>query len=484
MYTATNNSRRALTFLSHLLLTAVLLVSFSLPVAAASLYMKHGQSRNFRFNGDLDTIFISNPQVADYKVVNNKNIIVYAKNTGVTDLIVYGKNNTVLLKHSISVDPFLSDINQRVTRLFPGNSIEVTRFMGGATAEDKVVYIINGSVTDEESMDAIYQLVGTIVNKGDGSDKKDEKAKSGRVIDERINTELMVKKKYDNVINRMRLVATNQVNVQLTVVEVSKTFTDALGIDWSSLTLSSIVNGGTSINNAGTFNLLGFKGGFDAKNISTVINAIQNDSVARIMAQPNLSVLSGETADFLVGGEIPILTKSNDNEGTTVTYKEYGIKLSIAAKVEKKSKIKLSLSNEISSIAGSYSFNTYSIPTLTTRRSSSTIELADGDSFAIGGLLTEKDYETLGKVPFIGDVPILGALARNASTQREKTELVIFATVNLVKPVASNRDIVLPEYNKTSNNKLFFNVGVDKSTRENRLSKDTDKFLSHGGFSQ
>ncbi|HAT8012627.1 pilus assembly protein N-terminal domain-containing protein [Citrobacter rodentium NBRC 105723 = DSM 16636] len=468
--------------LSHLLLTAVLL-SFSLPAAAGALYMKHGQSRNFHFTGDLDTIFISDPRVADYKVVNNKNIIVYAKNTGTTDLIVYGRNNTVLLKHSISVDPFLSDINQRVARLFPGNSIEVTRFMGGATAADKVVYIINGSVTDEESMDAIYQLVGSIVNSS-GGEEKDNKSANKRVVDSKINTDLIEKKKYANVINKMQLVASNQVNVHLTVVEVSKTFTDALGIDWSSLTLSSIVNGGASINNPGTFNLLGFKGGFDAKNISTVINAIQNDSVARIMAQPNLTVLSGETADFLVGGEIPILSKNSDNEGTTVTYKEYGIKLSIAAKVEKKSKIKLSLSNEISSISGAYSFNAYSIPTLTTRRSSSTIELADGDSFAIGGLLTEKDYETLGKVPFIGDIPILGALARNSNTQREKTELVIFATVNLVKPVASNRDIVLPEYNKTSNNKLFFNVGVDKGTRENRLSKDTDKFLSYGGFSQ
>ncbi|CAI1637631.1 Pullulanase secretion envelope pulD [Serratia fonticola] len=461
-------------------MVALLLFSFSNAALANSIYLKYGQSKNISVNGVLDTVFISNPRVADYKVINDKNIVLYAKNTGNSELVVYGKKQKILLKLNVSVDPFLGDLNQKVSKKFPGNNIEITRFVGDANAE-KVTYIISGTVTDEESMDAIYRLVGSTVNNNSKAEERELK------INDNLNKKeisFMNSMKYENVINRMQLASTNQVNVQLTVVEVSKSFTDALGIDWSSLTLDSIVNGGSSANGPGIFSLIGFKGGFDAKNISTTINAIRNDSVARVMAQPNLTVLSGETADFLVGGEIPILTKNEENNGSTVTYKEYGIRLSIAAKVEKKKKIKLFLSNEISSVSGSYSYNAYNIPTLVTRRSSSTIELADGDSFVIGGLLSESDKESLSKVPLVGDIPILGALASNAGTQREKTELVIFATVNLVKPVASNREINLPQYRKTNNYKLFFNVGVDKSIREERLSKNTDNFLERGGFSK
>jgi pilus assembly protein CpaC len=120
-----------------------------------------------------------------------------------------------------------------------------------------------------------------------------------------------------------------------------------------------------------------------------LINAVKNDSIARVLAQPNLTVLSGESASFLVGGEIPIMVK--DQDSVTVQYKEYGIRLNITAKVEKRQKIRLFVSNELSSVTGSYAYNDYQIPTMRTRRSSSTIELADGDSFVIGGLLSEAD---------------------------------------------------------------------------------------------
>lgn len=466
-----NITTRTLSYMSMVILFFI----YNNATLASTLFLKHGQSNNISVPTGLETVFISNPRVADYKVIDNKNIVVYAKNTGSSDLIIYGKNSRVLLKKSINVDPLLGDLNQRIRKEFPGNDVVITRFVGDSNA-DKVTYIISGTVSDEESMDAIYRLVGTTI-KGVSEDTKE-------TAGDMKNVNFMKKNHYENVINRMQLQNTNQVNVQLTVVEVSKSFTDALGIDWSSLTLDGIVNGGTKANNPGIFSLIGFKGGFDAKNISNTINAVQNDSVARIMAQPNLTVLSGESADFLVGGEIPIMTKNDNNEGTSITYKEYGIKLSIAAKVEKKKKIKLYLSNEISSVTGSYSYNAYNIPTLVTRRSSSTIELADGDSFVIGGLLSESDKETLGKVPFIGDVPILGALARNSGTQREKTELVIFATVNLVRPVTSTQQIHLPIYNKSSSRQLFFNVNVDESTREGRLSQSTSDFLEHGGFSK
>ncbi|EBK2138024.1 tight adherence secretin RcpA, partial [Salmonella enterica subsp. enterica serovar Enteritidis] len=175
-------------------------------------------------------------------------------------------------------------------------------------SKDKATYIIQGEVATEELRDEIYNTVGSLV----GSDKKEEdvtwneNSQGGGTGGTKIDH--LSKKRWDNIIDRMTVLSSpQQVNVKLTVVEVTKQFTDALGIEWSSLTLDSIINGGSTANSAGVFSLIGFKGGFDAGNISTVINAVKNDSIAKVLAQPNLTVLSGEYASFLVGGEIPIV---------------------------------------------------------------------------------------------------------------------------------------------------------------------------------
>lgn len=461
------------------LFVLLLFCAFSLVVKAEVINLKPGQSKTLRFSKTVSTVFVSDPNVADYKIVNDKNIVLYARKLGSTELVVYGAQAKILMNLSVDVDPFLSDIRQRVAREYPGSVVEVKRFQNA----DKATWILSGTVADEETRDAVYQLVGSLVGAGESTRGNSD----GDSNNEGANFSVM--KRYDNVINRLQLPSTNQVNVKLTVVEVSKEFTDNLGIEWSSLTLDSIINGsngknGISTNSPGVFNLLGFRRGFDAANISTLINAVKNDSIARVLAQPNLTVLSGESASFLVGGEIPIMVK--DQESVTVQYKEYGIRLNITAKVEKRQKIRLFVSNELSSVTGSYAYNDYQIPTMRTRRSSSTIELADGDSFVIGGLLSEADKESLTKVPFIGDIPILGALARSSMTERNKSELVVFATVNLVKPQpeSSAKNIPLPSFRRSSVEKLFFNVGVDQKMREDRLNNDAGRFLEQGGFAR
>lgn len=454
----------------------LLLLSSLFPATASELYLKPGQSKTLQVKEAINTVFISDPAVADYKILNDKSVVLYAKKLGASELTVYGSNARALLSVSISVDPFLGDIHQRVASVYPGSQVQVKRFLN----EGKATWILTGTVPDEDTRDGIYQLVGSLV--GTGGDKQELKAEDSEstISGNRFSST----SQYENVINRLMLPASNQVNVKLTVVEVSKEFTDNIGIDWSSLTLDSIINRGSAVNSAGVFNLLGFRRGFDASNISTVINAIKNDSVARVLAQPNLTVLSGESASFLVGGEIPIMIR--DQDAVTVQYKEYGIRLNIAAKVEKRDKIRLFVSNELSSTDGSYAYNDYQIPTMRTRRSSSTIELADGDSFVIGGLLSEEDKEALTKVPFIGDIPILGALARHSSTERTKSELVVFATVKLVKPApaSSSQRLPLPVYKRSSAESLFFGVGVNQTMREERLSRDGSSFMEQGGFAK
>lgn len=463
------------------LFVLLLFCAFSLVAKAEVVNLKPGQSKTLRFSKAVSTVFVSDPNVADYKIVNDNNIVLYARKLGTTELVVYGAKATVLMNLSVDVDPFISDIHQRLARDYPGSVVEVKRFQNA----DKATWILSGTVADEETRDGIYQLVGSLV--GTGASSRGTSSKKSKADD---GDNFPAVKIYDNVINRLQLPASNQVNVKLTIVEVSKEFTDNLGIEWSSLTLDSIINGSNSkngivANSPGVFNLLGFRRGFDVANISTLINAVKNDSIARVLAQPNLTVLSGESASFLVGGEIPIMIKDKDT--VVIQYKEYGIRLNVSAKVEKRQKIRLFVSNELSSITGTYGYNDYQIPILRTRRSSSTIELADGDSFVIGGLLSESDRESLTKVPFIGDIPILGALARSSATERNKSELVVFATVNLVKPQpeSSARKIAIPSFRRSSVDKLFFNVGVDQKTREDRLNNnDAGRFLEQGGFAR
>ncbi|WP_369709852.1 type II and III secretion system protein family protein [Kluyvera ascorbata] len=440
--------------------------------SAEDVVLKEGQARNISVSQAIDTVFISNPDIADYKVIDNKKIVLFAKKVGVADLTVYGKKGKVLNKMSIAVDSFGNALTDKVNKQFPGTNIQIERYMSG----DKLTYILKGDVATEEVRDQIYNTVGSLV----GTDKKENQVSHG---DD--NVELLSKTRWDNVIDRMTILSSpQQVNVKLTVVEVTKQFTDALGIEWSSLTLDSIINGGSAANNTGVFSLIGFKGGFDAGNISTVINAVKNDSIARVLAQPNLTVLSGEYATFLVGGEIPIVVDSGGDSSTSVQYKEYGIRLNIGAKVNRTDKIRLYISNELSNVTGSYTYNSYAIPTINTRKTQSTIELADGDSFVIGGLLSESDRESLSKVPYAGDIPILGAFARSSQTEREKSELVVFATVKLVKPIpaSENYKLPVPEFHKTTVDKLFFNIGVADEHNDELDKNEGIGFISRGGF--
>lgn len=255
----------------------VLLMFCALPlgVKAEVVNLKPGQSKTLRFGSAVNTVFVSDPTVADYKIVNDKNIVLYARKLGSTELVVYGAQAKILMDLSVDVDPLLSDIRQRVAREFPGSMVEVKRFQNA----DKTAWILSGTVADEETRDGVYQLVGSLVGAGDGG------GKSNGSGDGNEGARFAVAKVYDNVINRLQLPSSNQVNVKLTVVEVSKEFTDNLGIEWSSLTLDSIINGGSSVNSPGMFNLLGFRRGFDAANISTLINAVSGASVKSTSCQ-------------------------------------------------------------------------------------------------------------------------------------------------------------------------------------------------------
>lgn len=430
---------------------------------AKSTYIQEGEARTFKVTQDIGTVFISNPEIADYELVDNRQLVVFARKNGRSQLVVYGgENATPLISMDIVVDPLLGNIADDIAAEYPGSQIEISQYGKG--------YVVSGTVPNEEARDGIYMTVGEAL----GLKRKIRELKYtngggisgvGQGGDSNEDVGFMERTTFEGLVNRLKLPMANQVNVKLSVVEVSKSFMDNVGIDWSNAGLP-----------AGQFSLTKFK--FDATTLNNMIYAMKNDAIARVLAEPNLSVLSGETADFLVGGEIPIVTSNND--GVTVTYKEFGVKLSIAAKVESQNQIKLRLSEEISNLDGEYQMGIFNIPKLKSRKARTTVELADGDSFVLAGLLNENERETLSGVPFISDIPILGSLFRRTSTERERTELVVVATVNLVKPISS-RDVVLPDFSRSSVAERFFNLS---SVSESKSRKQVADFLNKGGFAQ
>ncbi|ATM94449.1 putative tight adherance operon protein [Yersinia frederiksenii] len=461
-----NNYRPNLDFSRYLpsrILAAFIAMALMIGSAfSQDIYMEKGEARTLKVNAAVDTVFISNPDVADYEVIDEKQVVIFARENGRASLEIYGgDNNATLMTMSIIVDPLLGNIKKEMAEEYPGSDIDIKKYGEG--------YVLTGTVPDEDAREGIYMTVGQAL----GLKRKETelKIKPGSVNsiggDDSNDTpiDFMQKVVFEGLVNRLKLPTTNQVNVKLTVVEVTKTFMDNVGVDWSNAGLG-----------AGQFNLTKFR--FDANSLNSLIYAIKNDSIARILAEPNLSVLSGETADFLVGGEIPIVTTSM--AGSTITYKEFGVKLVIAAKVESNNKIKLNLSEEISSLDGQYALGDLNIPKLRSRKARTTVELGDGDSFVLGGLLNENEKESLSGIPFISDIPILGALFRRTGAERERTELVVVATVNLVKPISFNK-VVLPNFVRSNLAERFFNISA---IRESKSRKQVTEFLDKGGFAQ
>ena len=209
-----------------------------------------------------------------------------------------------------------------------------------------------------------------------------------------------------------------------------------------------------------TFSFLSrFKAGGRPVTLDTVIDALSQDQLVHTLAEPNLTTMSGEPASFLVGGEFPIPVASYNNT-VTVDFKQYGISLAFCPTVMSDGAISLNVRPEVSQLTtqGAVSLSegnsSIQIPALTVRRADTTVELGSGQSFAIAGLLQESTAVAGLGVPFLGDIPILGALFRSNSFQRNQTELVIVVTPYIVKPVDDPAAITLPDAGWTPPNDL------------------------------
>jgi pilus assembly protein CpaC len=428
---------------------ALLVLTSSLSVSAQMVMnLAEGQAQSISFSNNIGTVFIADPNVADYQVVDRKKVVVFGKSVGSTSLMVFDEEGATLEQKTLVVNKSLVHIQQQIQLRYPNT--EVTIYNLGDQA------VLSGVVSTEKEKQEIGEIVGELLAK-DSTDTTVE----WDLGDNNYTMDFMTKRSFKGLVNNIEVITTKQVNVKLTVAEVSHSFLEEFGID--------IYSSGAS---SGIFT--DYLTSFSASDIVTVISAIADDTVGQVLAQPNLSVISGETASFLVGGELPVIYVVDGS--TSISYKEYGIRLELMAKVINDNQIKLSLMPEVSSLDESYSSDTYDIPALKTRKARTTVELGDGQSFVLGGLLSSEETESLSKIPFAGDIPVLGALFRHTESERYKTELIIVATVNLVGAVETNQ-IQLPSMQRSSTLDRFFGWTTKSSEQY-----PAHNVLKQGGF--
>ncbi|MFD2176224.1 type II and III secretion system protein family protein [Veronia pacifica] len=435
----------------QMMILCCLVASFS--AQAATRYLTTGDGENLSFDQEIGTVFVSDPLIADYKVVNKKTLVLFGLSVGQARVIVYDKQGDVLASDRIHVDLGLSQVRRQIALHFPERDIRITS-VGEQVA-------VKGKVFSEEERDKVYQLIATLLNRS----KLDRYGKAQSVTlpsgtSESPQASFAKNYTYTGIYEGLEVISVKQVNVKISVAQVTERFKETVGIDWS--TLGQI---------SGSFSLNKFK----SDDLTTIISAMADDNLASILAEPNLTVMSGESASFLAGGEVPVIASSGTS--TSISFKDYGVKLELTANVMSEDKVKLYLAPEVSAIEQIIESVGMRVPQLSSRKTSTTIELGDGESFILGGLMSSDDIEQVKKVPLLGDIPVLGGFFKTASTTRQKTELLIVATVNLVNPV-SPESIVLPRMNKTTNwERLLF-------PPIKHFSLPAIKVLAEGGFAE
>ena len=385
------------------------------------LLLSVGEGQMVNLPGSVASVWTSNPKVADVFVSSPRQINVFGKEMGEATVIATARDGSVVYGASVRVNQNISSVNDVIRAAMPESDIRVTTI--GQTA------VINGTVTSPDDAAQAEMLVRAILNPG---------IKEGEPL---------------NIIpvNRLRTATPLQVTLKVKIAEVSRDVLKQVGVNlFSNDTTSGFqfsvnqgnivpidTGGGFALQNIATGTTLGAAGKLFGLDLISALDLASTDGLVTILAEPNLTALSGETASFLAGGEFPIPV--SQGLGTvSIEYKQYGVALAFTPIVLGDGRISMRVRPEVSELsdAGSITLNGFNVPALTTRRAETTVELGSGQSFMLAGLLRNSNNNSINKAPFLGDLPILGALFRSTRFRRQETELVIIVTPYLVRPVS------------------------------------------------
>ncbi|WP_295511456.1 type II and III secretion system protein family protein [uncultured Sulfitobacter sp.] len=390
---------------------------------------------------------IANPGIADISSLSERTIYVLGKSPGLTTLTLLDAAGQLITNVDVRVASDITEFKERLRQILPGEKIEVR------TANDGIV--LSGIVSSTQRLQRALDL-------------------AERYAPERVS-------------NLMSVGGIQQVMLKVRFAEMQRSVSKSLS---ASLALNGLLgsdlalNGGTNTTNtsgaitnslsgstpgtntnAGAM-LFGFNAG--STQVGLLLEALEQKGAVRFLAEPNLVALSGQEAKFLAGGEYPVPV-SQTGDRISVEYKPFGVEMSFIPRVVDKDLINLELNAAVSAIDPSNAVslgNGFNISAFTRRETSTTVEMRDGESFAIAGLLEDDFTDTSSQLPWIGDVPVLGALFRSANYQRKQTELVIIITAHLVTPTRGEA-LALPTDRITppSEKDLFLSGRVTAGTR-------------------
>jgi len=380
---------------------------------------------------------VGNPEVADVLPLSNQSLYVLGKKTGTTTVTLYDGAGELIQVYDVAVGPDVITLRRQFAELMPDEKI------GAQISNDAIV--LTGVVSSGPIADRAMQVAATYAP--------------------------------EKVVNLMSIGGSQQVMLEVRFSEMSRTVAKQIGVNNSFIsnngrfqggtgntapttTLLTNQNGSPTIDIGGILDTFGIAAGLfhiGDLNLFSALDALERKGVVKTLAEPSLIALSGETASFLAGGEFPIPviqgnsgggaggTGGGGGNGITVEFKPFGVSLAFTPTVLGDGIINLVVAPEVSSIdpSASVNINGLVVPGLQTRRARTVLELRDGQSFAIAGLLSNNFQDTVRQFPVLGSIPILGALFRSTGFQKQETELVIIVTPRLVKSMKA-ADVRLP----------------------------------------
>ena len=399
-------------------------------VHGGQLLVPVNQSQVLRVDRPFAQALIGNEAIADILPLTNRSLYVLGKGVGTTSLTLYDRNRTLIAVVDVVVGPDVLGLRRQLGELLPGEEI------GVRVSNESVV--LTGVVTNAPAVQRAVQVAETYA--------------PGKVINMLSvgsSQQVMLEVRF----SEMRRGAARQLGFNHAFLSDSGNFQGGIGSTAPSTALLTNQNGVPTINIVGILESFGIAAaGFDigSLNIFSAIDALERRGVVTTLAEPTLIALSGETASFLAGGEFPIPVLQGTSgggggegggQGITIEFKPFGVSLAFTPTVLADGMISLVVAPEVSSIDTSASIrvNNLVIPGLQVRRARTTLELRDGQSFAMAGLLRRDFRDTVRQIPLLGSIPIIGALFRSTSFENEDTELVIIVTPRLVRPVPADR---------------------------------------------
>jgi pilus assembly protein CpaC len=384
----------------------VLTTPSSIEDVAQELRLEVGKSTFLQTEYKVDRISVGDADIVDVTILGSREIQLLAKKVGNTNVVIWSPKNSPKAAISVTVDSPHVHIQSQLRELLSAPGISVDG------AGDSIV--LQGSVPNELAVEQAMTIAHAYS---------------------------------ENVINLLEVGGEHQVMLEVVVAEMSRTIGRKLGSNWrvisdgGSWEIISLLN-----NVAETADLVGsFATGGMFWDI--FLELVEDKGLGKVLAEPTLVARSGESASFLAGGEIPILIpQGTANNAINLEYKDFGVGLVFEPVVLGDDRISIQVSTQVSEIDQNLGINFAGtrVPAFTTRRTSTTIELADGHSFAIAGLLKETVTNVVTQYPWLGDLPIIGVAFRSSEFQRSETELVILVTPRLAKPIVPGQRPKLP----------------------------------------